>query len=398
MPENIQSQLPTIEDIEATLSDIKETKDFKKGNDMKNKDNIPQFVNSDSFMADKNYVKWLSDLKKRFRIAQLKAAVKVNTEMLKFYWSLGEDICEKQKQYKWGANFMKRLSLDLRAEFPKAEGFSVVNLYYIKRWFVFYSSHTNFFYQAGKKLQDVENSTIPMPDILLCVPWRHQTVIVSKCENIKTALFYLKKVLVDNMSRTELVHAIETKLYEHTGKALNNFDVTLPQPQNALATEIIKDPYKLDFLSLPGKFSEMDLENKLATNITRFLLELGKGFAYVGRQMELDTPSGKSYFPDMVFYHTRLKCYVVVELKIVDFMPEFIGKLNFYVSAADELLRGEGDNPSIGILLCKDKDSSVVEWSLRGITTPLGVASYQLQEVYERTLLEIKQEVSEEEE
>ncbi len=369
----------------------------KKGNDMKNKDNIPQFVNSDSFMADKNYVKWLSDLKKRFHIAQLKAAVKVNTEMLKFYWSLGEDICEKQKQYKWGANFMKRLSLDLRAEFPKAEGFSVVNLYYIKRWFVFYSSHTNFFYQAGKKLQDVENSTIPMPDILLCVPWRHQTVIVSKCENIKTALFYLKKVLVDNMSRTELVHAIETKLYEHTCKALNNFDVTLPHPQNALATEIIKDPYKLDFFLLPSKFSEMDLENKLATNITRFLLELGKGFAYVGRQMELDTPSGKSYFPDMVFYHTRLKCYVVVELKIVDFMPEFIGKLNFYVSAADELLKGEGDNPSIGILLCKDKDSSVVEWSLRGITTPLGVASYQLQEVYERTLLEIKQEASEEE-
>ena len=369
----------------------------KKGNDMKNKDNIPQFVNSDSFMADKNYVKWLSDLKKRFRMSQLKAAVKVNTEMLKFYWSLGEDICEKQKQYKWGANFMKRLSLDLRAEFPKAEGFSVVNLYYIKRWFVFYSSHTNFFYQAGKKLQDVENSTMPMPNILLCVPWRHQTVIVSKCENIKTALFYLKKVLVDNMSRTELVHAIETKLYEHTGKALNNFDVTLPQPQNALATEIIKDPYKLDFFSLPSKFSEMDLENKLATNITRFLLELGKGFAYVGRQMELDTPSGKSYFPDMVFYHTRLKCYVVVELKIVDFMPEFIGKLNFYVSAADELLKSEGDNPSIGILLCKDKDSSVVEWSLRGITTPLGVASYQLQEVYERTLLEIKQEASEEE-
>lgn len=236
-----------------------------------------------------------------------------------------------------------------------------------------------------------------MPEILNCVPWRHQTVIVSKCEDVGTASFYLQKVLAENMSRTELVHAIESKLYERTGKALNNFDVTLPQPQNALATEIVKDPYKLDFFSLPSKFSETDLENKLATNITRFLLELGKGFAYVGRQMELDTPSGKSYFPDMVFYHTRLKCYVVVELKIVDFMPEFIGKLNFYVSAADELLKGEGDNPSIGILLCKDKDSSVVEWSLRGITTPLGVASYQLQEVYERTLLEIKQEAAEEE-
>ena len=359
--------------------------------------NIPQFVNSDSFMADKNYVKWLSDLKKRFHAAQLKAAVKVNTEMLKFYWSLGEDICEKQKQYKWGANFMKRLSLDLRAEFPQAEGFSWSNLYKIRKWYLFYSSQIDFLYQAGTKLQKVDYANTPMPEILLFVPWRHQTVIVSKCDTINAALFYLNKVVEDNMSRTELEHVVKAQLYEHTGKALNNFDVTLPQPQNVLATEIIKDPYKLDFFSLPSKFSEMDLENKLATNITRFLLELGKGFAYVGRQMELDTPSGKAYFPDMIFYHTRLKCYVVVELKIVDFMPEFIGKLNFYVSAADELLKGEGDNPSIGILLCKDKDSSVVEWSLRGITTPLGVASYQLQEVYERTLLEIKQEAAEEE-
>ena len=364
---------------------------------MAENNNIPQFVNSDSFMADKNYVKWLSDLKKRFHAAQLKAAVKVNTEMLKFYWSLGEDICEKQKQYKWGANFMKRLSLDLRAEFPQAEGFSWSNLYKIRKWYLFYSSQIDFLYQAGTKLQKVDNATIPMPEILLFVPWRHQTVIVSKCNTINAALFYLNKVVEDNMSRTELEHVVKAQLYEHTGKALNNFDVTLPQPQNLLAAEIIKDPYKLDFFSLPSKFSEMDLENKLATNITRFLLELGKGFAYVGRQMELDTPSGKAYFPDMIFYHTRLKCYVVVELKIVDFMPEFIGKLNFYVSAADELLKGEGDNPSIGILLCKDKDSSVVEWSLRGITTPLGVASYQLQEVYERTLLEIKQEAAEEE-
>ena len=281
---------------------------------MADNNNIPQFVNSDSFMADKNYVKWLSDLKKRFRVAQLKAAVKVNTEMLKFYWSLGEDICEKQKQYKWGANFMKRLSLDLRAEFPQAEGFSWSNLYKIRKWYLFYSSQIDFLYQAGTKLQKVDNATIPMPEILLFVPWRHQTVIVSKCDTINAALFYLNKVVENNMSRTELEYVVKSQLYEHTGKALNNFDVTLPQPQNLLATEIIKDPYKLDFFSLPSKFSEMDLENKLATNITRFLLELGKGFAYVGRQMELDTPSGKAYFPDMVFYHTRLKCYVVVDL------------------------------------------------------------------------------------
>lgn len=160
----------------------------------------------------------------------------------------------------------------------------------------------------------MDNANTPIPEIQLGVPWRHQTVIVSKCDTINEALFYLNKVVENNMSRTELEYVVKSQLYEHTGKALNNFDVTLSQPQNLLAAEIIKDPYKLDFFSLPSKFSEMDLENKLATNITRFLLELGKGFAYVGRQMELDTPSGKAYFPDMIFYHTRLKCYVVVEL------------------------------------------------------------------------------------
>lgn len=251
---------------------------------MEENNNIPQFVNSDSFMADKNYVKWLSDLKKRFRTIQLRAVVKVNTEMLKFYWSLGEDICEKQKQYKWGAKIINRLSLDMRSEFPQSEGFSRTNLYDIKRWFAFYSRQIEFVHQAGGQLQKVDNAKTLIPEILLCVPWRHQTVIVSKCATIiNAALFYLNKVVEDNMSRTELENVVKAQLYEHTGKALNNFDVTLPRPQNALATEIIKDPYKLDFFSLPSKFSEMDLENKLATNITRFLLELGKGFAYVGR-------------------------------------------------------------------------------------------------------------------
>lgn len=349
--------------------------------------NIPQFVNSESFVADKNYVKWLYDLKSRIRVAQFKAAVKVNEELLKLYWSIGKDISNKQKQYKWGAKVIERLSLDLRSEFPDAEGFSRTNLYYIKRWYEFFS--TEIVHQVGGQLENKNTGKTDIPQLLLRVPWKHHTVIVSKCNTIQAALFYLNKVTEDNMSRTELEHIIEARLYEHAGKALNNFDATLPQPQNALASEMMKDPYKLDFIKMKGKFAERDLEDKLAENITRFLLELGKGFAYVGRQMELFTPSGKSYFPDMVFYHTRLKCYVVVELKVVDFIPEFVGKLNFYVAAADELLKADDDNPSIGILLCKDKDSSVVEWSLRGVTTPLGVASYQLQEVYERTLMEI---------
>ena len=273
-----------------------------------------------------------------------------------------------------------RLSLDLRAEFPQSEGFSRTNLYDIKRWFAFYSSQIEFVHQAGGQLQKVDYANTPMPEILLFVPWRHQTVIVSKCDTINAALFYLNKVVEDNMSRTELEYVVKSQLYEHTGKALNNFDVTLSQPQNLLAAEIIKDPYKLDFFSLPSKFSEMDLENKLATNITRFLLELGKGFAYVGRQMELDTPSGKSYFPDMVFYHTRLKCYVVVELKNRKFIPEYAGKLNFYLSAVDSLLKRDDDQPTIGLLLCRDKNNIEVEFALRDMNKPMGVSEYTLLE------------------
>lgn len=362
---------------------------------MVNKNNIPQLVKSDTFIADKNYVKWLSDLKLRIHIAQIKTAVRVNEELLRLYWTIGADICEKQKQYKWGGKLIDKLSLDLRSEFPQAEGFSRTNLYGIKQWFTFYSKQIEFVHQLGGQIQDGQDSDAQIPDILLRVPWRHHIVIITKCKTIQEAVFYLNQVIKGNMSRVELEHCIEAHTYEHTGKAVNNFSATLPEPQKQLAAEMLKDPYVFDFISMNGKYNEADLENKLAQNITRFLLELGKGFAYVGRQMELTTPNGKSYFPDMVFYHTRMKCYVVVELKVVDFMPEFIGKLNFYVSAADELLKAEDDNPSVGILLCKDKDSSVVEWSLRGINTPLGVASYQLQEVYERTLLEMKQQALE---
>lgn len=358
---------------------------------MEEKNKTPQFIKSESFFADENYVEWLSELKRRVLKAQLKAASEINVAMLTFYWTLGKDICSKQEQYGWGAKFIDRLSLDLRADFPSAKGFSRANLYNIRRWYLFYSSHIEVVHQAGRQLEKASKESSELPEILKFVPWRHHTVIISKCDTIQSALFYIIKVIEGNLSRNELEYAIDANLFEHAGKSLNNFAETLPQPQNELANEIVKDPYNLEFINIKGKYDECDLENKLARNITRFLLELGKGFAYVGRQIELDTPSGKAFFPDMVFYHTRMKCYVVIELKVVDFKPEFIGKLNFYVSAADELLKDKGDNPSIGILLCKDKDTSVVEWSLRGINTPLGVASYQLQEVYERTMIEMRQ-------
>lgn len=354
----------------------------------------PQFVSSGDFMAQPEYVSWLAVLKTHIRQSQSKVALRLNESLVTLYWSMGEDICRQEKQYKWGSQFMQRLSLDLRAGFPNTEGFSCSNLYFIRRWYRFYSGQSDFLYQAGTKMVEVENATLPMPDMLTHIPWRHHISIISKCDSVAEALFYVGMTIERNMSRTELETVISEQLYHTQGRALTNFDKTLPVPQDQLAQAIMKDPYKLDFVRLQGRYTEKDLEDKLSQNITRFLLELGKGFAYVGRQVELQTASGKSYFPDMLFYHIRLKCYVVVELKAVDFKPEFVGKLNFYVAAADELLRGEGDNPSIGLLLCKDKDDSVVEWSLKGVTTPLGVASYQLQEVYKRTMLELQNEVT----
>ncbi len=206
---------------------------------------------------------------------------------------------------------------------------------------------------------------------------------------MEEALFYIDKTIENNWSRSVLESKLKSGLYWSAGKAITNFASNLPVPQGNLAQSILKDPYNFDFLTMPEGYSERDLEEALVNNITRFLLELGQGFAFIGRQMELRMPDGKSYFPDLIFYHARLKCYVVVELKVVDFIPEFVGKLNFYVSAADELLKQHDDKPSVGLLICKSHDKTTVEWSFRGVDRPVGVASYQLQEVVDRTISEI---------
>lgn len=222
------------------------------------------------------------------------------------------------------------------------------------------------------------------------VPWRHHTDIISECKSVEEALFYIHKTVDNNWSRSVLESNLNTDLYKIQGKAITNFSSKLPLPQSSFAQNILKDPYNFSFLNMQRGYDERKLEDALVNNITRFLLELGKGFAFVGRQTELKMPNGKSYFPDLIFYHTFLKCYVVIELKVVDFIPEFVGKLNFYVSAADELLKQSDDNPSIGVLICKSHDKTTVEWSFRGIERPIGVASYQLQEVVDRTIAEIE--------
>ncbi len=346
----------------------------------------PIFVNSDGVIADKAYLEWLSDIKKRFQKSQVKAAVQVNSAMLEFYWSMGKDLVEKKPEQVWGSGVIKQLSLDLRASFPDVKGLSTVNLYFMRRWFAFYQDaiaiQPELFYQAGKISQ--------MPEIFTLVPWRHHTDIISECKSVEEAMFYIRKTVENNWSRSVLESNLNAKLYKSQGQAITNFSSKLPVPQNSLAQEILKDPYDFNFLTMKAGYDERALEEALVSNITRFLLELGKGFAFIGRQIELRMPNGRSYFPDLVFYHVFLKCYVVIELKVVDFIPEFVGKLNFYVSAADELLKQSDDNPSIGVLICKSHDKTTVEWSFRGIERPIGVASYQLQEVVDRTVAEIE--------
>lgn len=330
----------------------------------------PKFVYRSAEIFGKEYSYFLSRLKDRYRNAQIKTAVRINTEMLKFYWQLGHDILLLKADDKWGSGFFETLSLDLKAEFPDQSGFSVTNLKYAKRWYSFYCQiHTN-------RQQAVDD--LYMPDSFGHVPWGHHILIITRAQSLSEALFYINQTIECNWSRRDLEAAISDNLYNLKGNAVTNFDSYLPPPQRGLAKAILKSPYNFTFLGLASNHTEKQLEDALAQNISRFLLELGKGFAYIGRQVELRMPGGQSFYPDMIFYHTRLKCYIVVELKVKPFIPDYAGKLNFYVSAVDELMKQHDDNPSIGLLICKSKDDTVVEWSFRGMEHPLGVAQYRI--------------------
>jgi len=317
------------------------------------------------------YKKWIAELKTKFRQAQIKAAIKVNTTLLEFYWELGRDIVEKQKSSNWGSGFLKQLSMDLIAEFPDITGFSKRNLERIRQWYVFYSIAENFTAQVVSHLDN------QIPDILLQIPWGHNIVIMQKTRSLEEALFYVNKTLENGWSRAVLTHQIESKLFERQGMAITNFAVTLPKPQSDLAGQLIKDPYNFDFLTLTEDYNERELERALTEHITKFLLELGSGFAFVGKQKALQVGE-RDFFIDLLFYHTIMHCYVVVELKTVDFEPEFAGKLNFYIKAIDEQIKTENDKPTVGILICKSKDKTVVEYALSDIYKPMGVSEYQL--------------------
>ncbi|HQM86192.1 MAG TPA: PDDEXK nuclease domain-containing protein [bacterium] len=322
-------------------------------------------------LKNSSYVEWIKEIKEKVRRAQLKAVVAVNSAVLEFYWELGADIIEKQKSAKWGSGFLTQMSRDLMSEFPDVKGFSEPNLRFVKRWYDFYNITKINSVTACDQIAKIQEK------LLFQIPWGHNRIIVTKCKAIDEAFFYVQKTIENNWSRTILTHQIESGLFKREGKAISNFSKTLPSPSSNLVQEMIKDPYNFDFVTLSKSFSEKELEQSLTDQITKFLLELGSGFAYIGKQVPIKVGE-REFFIDLLFYHTKLHCYFVVELKTVEFEPEHAGKLNFYIKAVDMLIRKDGDNPTIGILLCKNKDKLVAEYSLSDINKPIGVSEYKL--------------------
>ncbi len=343
------------------------------------------------------YREFLKELKIRIQSAQLKAAVSVNQTMLQLYWDLAERIIARQQASAWGDGILGQISHDLQTEFPDMKGFSVRNLKYMRQWYQFWSGTNAIVQQAAAQLNQSAivqqaaaqlnqsaigqqaaaqlDNALSVQQLVSQIPWWHNVIIISKIKEQDEALFYVQQTIQNNWSRAVLTHHIETRLYQREGKAVTNFKATLPAPQSDLARQILKDPYNFDFLVLRKKHDEKELEDALIEHVTRFLLELGAGFSYIGRQYKLEV-GGDDYFIDLLFYHTRLHCFVVIELKAVKFKPEFAGKLNFYVSAVDGILKTEQDNPTIGIIICKSKNDVVVEYALKDIHKPIGVSEY----------------------
>lgn len=276
------------------------------------------------------------------------------------YWELAADLLEKQKEANWGDGILEQLSIDLRLSFPNVNGFSRRNLYAIRQWYLFYRSQSEF-----------------VPQAVAQIPWGHNRLIVSKIKNIEEAIFYCKSTLENGWSRDNLELAIKNNYFEAKGKSITNFEHTLPQIQSELAEETLKNPYNFDFLGLEQDALEREIENAMMEHITQFLIELGKGFAFVGRQYQL-VVNDNEYYIDLLFYHLQLRCFVVIELKSGKFKPEYAGKLNFYLSAVDTQLKKSIDNPTIGLILCKNKDKVEAEYTLRDINKPIGISEYTL--------------------
>ncbi|KAB8332487.1 DUF1016 domain-containing protein [Scytonema tolypothrichoides VB-61278] len=309
-----------------------------------------------------SYDDFLQKLKERILSAQVKAALSVNRELVLLYWYIGHEILTRQQQQGWGAKVIDKLAADLRQAFPQMKGFSARNLKYIRA-----------FAQAYPDEEFVQQ-------VVAQIPWGHNVRILDAVKDSEERKWYVEQTIQYGWSRNILVHQIESGLYHRQGKAVTNFDRTLPKPQSELAQQLLKDPYNFDFLSLGEEAQERDLEKALIEQIRKFLLELGVGFAFMGSQYHLEV-GDQDFYIDLLFYHVRLRCYVVIDLKIEEFKPEFSGKMSFYVSAVDDLLRHPDDKPTIGMILCKTKNQTIVEYALRDMNKPIGVSTYQLRDV-----------------
>ena len=305
------------------------------------------------------YDDFLGEVKERIRVAQVRAAVAVNSELVLLYWRIGRSILERQEREGWGARIVDRLSVDLRREFPEMRGFSSRNFKYMRA-----------FAQAWPDESFVQQ-------VAAQLPWFHTCILLDKVKNPELRIWYARAAIEHGWSRAILDLQIETRLHERRGKAATNFARTLPAPHSELAQQILKDPYTFDFLTLHDEAVERDLERGLLHHLKDFMLELGVGFAFLGSQYHLQVGE-EDFYIDLLFYHVKVHCYVVIELKMGKFRPEYAGKLNFYLSAIDDLLRGPGDEPTIGLLLCRGTDEVVVEYTLRDIQKPIGVSTFRL--------------------
>lgn len=345
-------------------------------------------IQSHDVILDKEYIHWVDELGSRYEKARIHAVLKVNGEKLLWNWQTGRDLVIRKAEEKWGAGVVEQLSLDLQSRYPGEKGFGADNLWAMKRWYLFYSEKLE---QPVQEILSAENQPnkqyiealretnvtegVPFPELFAHVPWGHHVEIIKKCKTVEEAIFYLHRTIEQSWSRTVLQRYMKADLYHKQGGAVTNFSTLLPLPQADLAQEMTKENYDFGFLTLPEGYKEEQLEDALCKQMTRFLLELGTGFAFVGRQKEL-VIAGHSRRIDLLFYHIHLRCYVVVELKAVAFQPEFAGKINFYVSAVDDLLKNEQDNPTIGILICSDMNTTEVQYAFRGVNTPIGVSTY----------------------
>ena len=364
--------------------------------------NEPRIVKSHDVKLDAEYAEWIAEVKHRYRSAQVKAAVRVNSEKLLFNWQLGRDLVMKKAEERWGSGVVEQVSLDLKREFPNEDGFSTSNLWYMKKWYLFYSNDADTeklqrlvgelqasINQERIKLQrpvgeivkqpvsetwNTMSIDFPLPFAL--VPWGQHIEIVSRSQSVEEALFYINQVIANGLSRTALVNCFKARLYDTKGKIVNNFTEHMPEIQSKLVQEVLKENYDFGFATVNHKlYEEKELEDALTSDVTNLLLEMGTGFAFMGRQREIIV-GGRSRKIDLLFYHVRLRCYIAAEIKVKPFEPEFAGKLNFYVSAVDELMKAPDDNPTIGLLICSDMDKTEVQWSFRGLSTPIGVATY----------------------